>query len=116
MNAALRFAAKACMLYAARPEFVVPFEMSRTQRYQFGDAKSRKDSMFRIMFPDKKVIRPKPEGYHANQTGRTMPYHIRGWTLRTLRHERYSRNPDGTLKVVLVAPMEINPELKSISA
>ena len=33
--------------------------------------------------------------------------HLRGWTLRVLRHERYKRNEDGSCKTVLVEPMLI---------
>lgn len=30
--------------------------------------------------------------------------HWRTWTLRSLRHERFKRNPDGSVRVILVAP------------
>ena len=108
-NAANRFAAKALLLYNARPEFVAPFELSRTQRYEFGNAATRKN-IHRVMFPDKKIIRPNGRG--SVPSGKQQPYHIRGWSLRTLRDERFARNPDGTLKTILVAPYEVHAELK----
>lgn len=41
---------------------------------------------------------------HAGDSRRSPVPHLRGWVLRTLRHERYKRNEDGSCRTVLVAP------------
>jgi hypothetical protein len=49
---------------------------------------------------------PKIRYVNSEDSGqsRTVRPHLRGWTLRTLRHPRYHRNPDGSPRTILVEP------------
>jgi hypothetical protein len=95
------------LFHAARPEWFVTYTLPRTDRYSaYGD---RENSAL-VTFPVwKKIV----TGTHAanGEPTRTNAPHYRGWVLRTLRAARYTRNSDGSCKVVLVAPTAIHPEL-----
>ena len=110
---AIRIVASALMLFAAKPTFIVPYKLPRAQRYQhFGNAITRTNKC-RIMFPKTIIGREAPLHQECvEQMGHRQPYHIRGGSLRALRHEKFKRNPDGTIKIILVEQYEVHPELK----
>ena len=95
---------------AARPEFVKPFTLPRSERFQVRE----RGRSFRIELP-KRMLRPGVKWIGGNNDGEGVgspkAHHFRGFVLRTLRHARYARRPDGTFRVILVPPCEIHPEL-----
>ncbi len=93
------------ILYSARPEWVSPFTLPRSQRFQHGNAEIRKNYR-RIMLPAVKHI--SLPTYAGTETGREVIGHYRGWVYRVLRNERYKRNDDGTFKTVVVPPCVVN--------
>lgn len=101
----VKILASAVLLYAARPEFYQEYKVERSQRYEF---KGERTSCRRLCFPTMKKVRAAQE---SKSTGAFKSPHFRGWVLRTLRAERYTRNLDGTFKVALVPPTAIHPEL-----
>ena len=100
MRQASRIVLSALLYKNARPDLVVDYKLPRSQRYEYrGDARTYR-----------RVLAPTPLRRTSTQsepTGRTVRGHYRGWVLRTLRDERYSRNPDGSLKTVLIEPVAV---------
>lgn len=106
--AAMRLAVGALMYYAARPERIVKYALPRSQRYEFH---GERENFKRLVLPSAvKVVRT-GESPQYDQSGRVMKPHYRGYVYRCLRAERYKRNPDGTIRVIEVAPCAIHPEL-----
>jgi len=93
------------MLWRSRPEFLVEAMLPRSERYQFkGDR-----SLIRTWkFPDKLIVR-KPHG-ESEPTGRHVKAHWRAGHFRHYRHERYAREPDGSVKVEFIAPCVIHAD------
>ena len=46
----------------------------------------------------------------ANTTGRIVAGHWRRGHMRSLRSDRFARNPDGSIKIVWIRPCQIHPE------
>jgi len=98
---AMRLFVSAMLYRAARPDCVAEYTLPRSCRYNYrGD----KTTYRRMLCP---IAPLREQRENAMPTGRTMKGHYRGWVLRTLRNERYKRNPDGTFKVVLVEPCAV---------
>jgi len=95
-----KIVASALMYKAARPDLVPEYVLPRSQRYSF---KGDKRTYRRILAPQA----PPGREYAPNPTGREVRGHYRGWVLRTLRHEKYKRNADGSFKTVLVEPVAV---------
>ena len=105
----VKIAVAAILYFNARPDLYVAQQLSRDQRYRFpGNADDRKN-MRRVLLPMEKTVRPVSSG--PTGTGASKRPHYRGFVLRTLRDERFQRNPDGSFKTVLVEPTVIHPEL-----
>jgi hypothetical protein len=86
------------MLWQSRPEFIVSVELPRKDRYDFrGDRKIIRT----WKFPDKLIVR-KPSDSDQTPTGRHVRAHWRAATFQHYRHERYSRNPDGSIKKTFI--------------
>lgn len=98
------------LLYSGRVEIFKKYTIPRSQRYELnkGIKDQHKDNNEVItMMPLKKLVveDPKP----SDGTGSKKKTHMRGWCLDTLRHPRYKRNPDGTLRTRIRPPCIINP-------
>jgi hypothetical protein len=93
--------ASALLYRSARPESVVNYQLPRSCRYNYRGDKS---TYRRILAPTS-VYSAKTGA--SGGTGSPKAGHYRGWVFRTLRHERYKRNDDGTFKTVLVEPTAI---------
>jgi len=106
---AVKIVCSAMLYQAARPDLFVPYTLPRSQRYRVqGD----REKITRVRLPGVGVKRIYDRtAVAAEAFGRTMPPHYRGWVLRTLRDPRFKRNPDGTVRVILVEPCAIHPEL-----
>lgn len=101
-----KIVATAFLYYAARPELVIPTVLPRSERYhQKGD----RDLCSIMTIPLIKRIGGNSDE-ETGVTGAKKAPHYRGWVLRTLRSDRYRRNPDGTFRTVLIAPCAIHPE------
>jgi hypothetical protein len=99
VHGAMKVANAALQYYSARPELISEYTLPRSQRYQHhGERKNYK----RVMLPTTKKVHQPNE--FVSDGGRTVAGHYRGWVLRTLRHERYSRNQDGSCKRILIQP------------
>jgi hypothetical protein len=99
--AAIKIISTAFLYRAARPELFVQTILDSESRQ---NQASPRDNMYKILTPEAKIVRA---GESAHTEGTKRP-HWRGWVLRTLRHERFTRNADGTFKVVLVPPCTIH--------
>lgn len=108
MNLATKIAASAMLLHAARPEFFVQANLPRSERYHFVGGAASREHISMVTFP---LVKKVAIGQTDSANGMSKRHHYRGWVLRTLRHERFQRNPDGTCRVILVEPCEIHPEL-----
>ena len=109
----VKFAAAILLRNHCRPETVVPFSIPRSERYQH---KGNRDS-FRIMtYPWKKTVRTGPSDEQRQALGmleretRKVKAHVRGFVYRTLRDERFKRNPDGTPRIIEIEPCLVHPE------
>ncbi len=103
--ATLKVVVSLIMLWRSRPEFVVDVSLPRSDRYRFkGDRK-----LIRTWrFPDKLIVR-KPQG-ESESTGRHVKAHWRAGHFRHYRHERFAREPDGSVKVEFIAPCMIHAD------
>jgi hypothetical protein len=102
-----KIATTALLYYAARPEFIIPYTLPRSDR--FNQHGSRNNCRIALMPTSKKVYLP--HAISSVASGRSVKPHYRGWVLRTLRHEKYRRNADGTFRTVLIPPCAINKNL-----
>lgn len=110
MKEAMKIAVAAVLYWCARPDLVKEYSIPRESRYQF----KHREHCRRLTLPTEKIVRHNtPDTVHE---GSAKSPHYRGFVLRTLRHERYKRNDDGTLRVVLVPPCAIHPELMETTA
>lgn len=100
---AIKIASAALMYYSARPDLVVDHTLPRSQRYQH---KGERKNFKRVLLPTVKKVYPLG-ATDPLESGRTVTGHYRGWVLRTLRHEKYTRNPDGSCKRILVPPTAV---------
>jgi hypothetical protein len=103
------------LLYSGRVEIFKKYTIPRSQRYELnkGIKDQHKDNNEVItMMPLKKLVveDPKP----SDGTGQKRKTHMRGWCLDTLRHPRYRRNPDGTLRTRIRPPCIINDPQKEV--
>lgn len=103
------------LLYSGRVEIFKQYTIPRSQRYELnkGIKDQHKDNNEIItMMPLKKLVveDPKP----SDGTGPKKKTHMRGWCLDTLRHPRYKRNPDGTLRTRIRPPCIINDPEKEV--
>ena len=88
-----------------RPEMMVPLVLPRSDRYNFkGNRKA-----FRIFHYDAKRVCDNRPDNTGEPKWKVRP-HVRGFVYRTLRSDRYRRNPDGTHRIVEVEPCVIHPE------
>jgi hypothetical protein len=112
----VNFAAALLLRNHCRPETIVPFKLPRSERYQH---KGNRESFRILTYPWKKSIKegPTEEQKQAMENleksdleKRKVKAHVRGFVYRTLRDERFKRNPDGTLRIIEVEPCLIHPE------
>lgn len=60
---------------------------------------------YKAIYTDKDTVKGDVYPMDGITTDRASPHpHWRTWTLRSLRHKRYQRNPDGSMRVTLVRP------------
>lgn len=100
----LKICVSAMLYYAARPELIQ--DIGVTIQARKSDFRSPRGQYSILKMPEYKVATS--ENASSQGSGRVVRPHYRGWVLRTLRHERYKRNPDGSIKVVLVPPCAIH--------
>lgn len=101
MRRVSRLVVSALLYRSARPDLLEEFSLPRACRYQYrGDRSTYR----RMLAPRSSIV--KREGVYEFAS-RTVRGHYRGWVLRTLRHERYKRNADGSFKTVLIEPVAI---------
>lgn len=105
MADAIRIATAAVLYWNARPEFVRDYAVPRSSRQGFKD----RDCIRRVYLPLEKTYGT--GGRQQSGGGAAKAPHFRGFVLRTLRNERFARNADGSLRVILVEPCAIHPEL-----
>jgi hypothetical protein len=106
ISESMHVAIGAVLMYAARPEIVVEYQLPRAERYK---QKGERKHIRRMRMPTVKVVRPP---HHGDSVGAGSPkaHHFRAGSLHTLRHPRYMRNSDGSPRVISVPPCEIHAE------
>jgi hypothetical protein len=107
----IKVCASAMMLYAARPEFIVPIRLPSRERKAFFGCPAHQHNTSVVKFPLSKRIANAPT--KAGDGSQKRP-HFRGWVLRTLRHERYKAKALALglthPRVILIEPTTIHPE------
>jgi hypothetical protein len=109
LDMATKIAATAMLYYSARPELIVDFTLPRSQRFkQIGD----REQIKRVLLPTEKKVYARHVQMESSG-GKVQP-HFRGWVLRSLRHPRFKRNSDGSVRTVLIPPCAIHAELMDL--
>lgn len=107
-NEAIRICYAALLYHAARPEAICIPCLDAQQRKVHDYHGQGAEHIYKILTPEVKWIqRVAPD---LCTPAYTVKPHFRGWVLRTLRHQRYKRKPDGTCQVILIPPCAIHPE------
>lgn len=102
----IKVAISSALYYRCRPELVKEYALPRNCRYTFHGGREIIKRVSPPYMPEVKIVGSGP----SISTGSTKRPHFRGWVFRTLRAECYRRNPDGTFRTVMVAPVAIHPD------
>lgn len=108
ISQSMHIAIGAVLMYCARPETIVEHTLPRSERYQ---QHGERRHIRRMKMPTVKVIRPRST---TEVTGPRRAHHFRAGSLHTLRAARFTRNLDGTPRVIWVPPCEIHAEETSL--
>ena len=105
----IKIAAAAMVYQHARPDLVVPFTLSRSERYkQHGE----RGNISHVRLPQKLGgFKPVVGDHQTASSGRVMSPHYRGFVLAVLRDPRFKRRLDGSFNTVLRQPCGIHTEL-----
>jgi hypothetical protein len=104
---ATRLVLNACLLKHCKEEVVShPDLTDKKDKMQF-PVKLR-EKLHRFTLPSIMYIREPRLQTVPDSSQRSHVAHIRGWALKTLRHERYRRNADGSPRTILVPPHWVN--------
>ncbi len=109
---AIKLASVLLMLWRSRPEFVQPVGLSRSDRYQF---KGDETKLRQWVLPIELITRVK-SSVASEGGGWTVRPHWRAGCFRHYRHERYARNPDGSVKVEYIEPCFVGDKEKDPEA
>lgn len=96
----LKTTAALLLLWRARPHFVKPFVLPRSERYEF---KGNRELIRTWVLPTELITRIK-SSTTGEGGGWTVQPHWRAGHFRHYRHERYERNADGSVRVEFIEP------------